>query len=411
MSRRILLVCPEPLGHGRPAGVGIRFIEISRVLLHAGFEIMLLSPDGADAGGAPGRVVSPEALLDESRRSDAAIVQGHVANDFFAHAERLPTVVDMYDPYLIENLSYATTDQGIWTHDWNTTLHSLRRGDFFLCSSDRQRAYYLGWLAAIGRINPKTFERDATLDSLIDVVPFGVPPSRAIPDKSLDRPAILFGGIYDWYDPILAIEAVARAAETIPGLSLTFVSHPNTAATPQSKFAQANAFVEEQGLRDRIVFREWFSYENRADIYDEHVAALLTFPRSLETELSFRTRILDYLWGGLPVFSSPASGTDEILHRYEAGVVLPSARPDDVASKIVSVLSEPALHHTLVEGTQRFVSDYQWADLAEPLVAFCQNPRIDEYATRFVRLDANATASKPPLASRAIRRLRRMLPR
>ena len=29
---RALLVCPEPLGHKQPAGVGIRFLEMARVL-------------------------------------------------------------------------------------------------------------------------------------------------------------------------------------------------------------------------------------------------------------------------------------------------------------------------------------------------------------------------------------------
>ncbi len=411
MNRRILLICPEPLGHGRPAGVGIRFIELSRVLSLEGFELAVLSPDGASVGEARGRALSPEALAEESREADVAIVQGHVANDFFAHAARIPTVIDMYDPYLIENLSYAATDEGIWAHDWNTTLNSLRRGDFFLCASSRQRAYYLGWLAATGRINPRTFEDDPTLDSLLAVVPFGVPAPRAIPEKSLDSPAILFGGIYDWYDPILAIEAAALAAQELPGLTLSFVSHPNAAVTPQSKFGQAKAFADRMRLHDTVRFREWFSYESRAEVYDRHVAAMLTFPRSLETELSFRTRVLDYLWGGLPVLSSPAAGTDELINRYEAGGVLTSDQPADVARRIVTALTDAAGYRSMVEGTQRFVSDFQWSDLAEPLIAFCRDPKIDEHAERFVRLDGSSNVSRPPLSRRLIRRFRRILDR
>ncbi|MBW3671513.1 MAG: hypothetical protein KY432_07550 [Acidobacteria bacterium] len=410
MSRRILLICPEPLWHGRPAGVGIRFIEISAALSRAGFEVVLMSPDGAEARAASGRSLSPSAIAEESRRAEVAVVQGHAANDFFAHAERVPTVVDMYDPYLIENLSYAASDEGIWAHDWNTTMNSLRRGDFFLCSSTRQRAYYLGWLAALGRINPGSFADDPTLDSLLEVVPFGVPAPRAIPDKSLDLPSILFGGVYDWYDPILAIEAAALAAKEIHGLSLTFVSHPNAEVTPQSKFGQAKAFVDRNRLHDTIRFREWFSYEGRAGIYDDHVAAMLTFPRSLETELSFRTRVLDYLWGGLPVFTSPAAGTDEIIHRYQAGVVLGANAPE-IASHMVSMLKDRATYRTLVEGTQRFVSDYQWSDLASPLVEFCRNPRIDENAERFVRLEATAQTRRPSLARRVVRKFRRTIDR
>jgi len=42
---RVMLVCPEPLGHRQPAGVGIRFLEIERVLRAGGHEVTLLSLD------------------------------------------------------------------------------------------------------------------------------------------------------------------------------------------------------------------------------------------------------------------------------------------------------------------------------------------------------------------------------
>jgi len=90
---RVLLVCPEPLGHGQPAGIGIRFLEIEKVLKADGHAVTLLSPP-----------VAPEELA--RAEADVAVVQGHIANDFFAHARPMPTVVDLYDPFIIENLHY-----------------------------------------------------------------------------------------------------------------------------------------------------------------------------------------------------------------------------------------------------------------------------------------------------------------
>src|SRR5438128_997196 len=63
-------------------------------------------------------------------------------------------------------------------------LDQLRRGDFFLCASQRQRDFWLGMLAAAGRVNPYTFAADPVLRRLIDVLPFGIPddaPQRARP--------------------------------------------------------------------------------------------------------------------------------------------------------------------------------------------------------------------------------------
>ena len=72
---RVLLVCPEPLGHGHPAGVGIRFLEMQKVLEADGHPVTLLSPP-----------VTAETFLQHSNDADVAVVQGHIANDFFAHA-------------------------------------------------------------------------------------------------------------------------------------------------------------------------------------------------------------------------------------------------------------------------------------------------------------------------------------
>jgi glycosyltransferase involved in cell wall biosynthesis len=407
-ERNVLLVCPEPLGHGRPAGVGIRFIELARVLQRAGFRTHVLSPDGAAPGDSTGGPLSPESIRDASLAATVAIVQGHAANDFFAHALEIPTVVDLYDPYLIENLSYSVAAEEIFSHDWTTLMSSLSNGDFFLCASRGQRAFYLGLLTASGRVNPASFSSDPTLDTLIDVVPFGVPPARTVPEKSLSSPAILFGGIYDWYDPLLAIDAVALASREIPGLSLTFVSHPNAATTPQLRYANAVEHVRRLGLGEQVSFSEWFSYSERAEVYDRHTLALVTFPRSIETELSYRTRVLDYLWGGLPVLTSPATGTDEILSRYDAGIVI-GDDPREVADRLIATLGDPMLYRSLVKGTQRFVGDYQWQNLAAPLLDFCRHPRIDTSRKQWSTIQSELALPPPSLARKAVRRLRRLL--
>ena len=48
---RVLLVCPEPLGHRQPAGIGVRFLEMAGVLRADGHQITILSPDGGTVEG------------------------------------------------------------------------------------------------------------------------------------------------------------------------------------------------------------------------------------------------------------------------------------------------------------------------------------------------------------------------
>ena len=367
---RALLVCPEPLAHKQPAGIGIRFLEIERVLRAEGHEVTLLAPDDG--------AITPERLEQLTAASDVAVVQGHIANELFAHGRPIPTVVDLYDPYIIENLHYfAARGAEVFAHDHATLMQSLWRGDFFLCASEAQRLFYLGAMLAVGRLNPITFQSDPHFDSLLAVAPFGVPPPRAgAAPRDLEVPRVLFGGIYDWYDPISAIEAIAIARQKLPRITLTFNTHPNPELTPQGKAADAREYVRRKSY-DFVRFEPWVQYNQRAEYYDRFAVALLTFPQSIETDLSMRTRIFDYLWGGLPVVSSSAPGTDDVLERYGAGVVVSTSSALDFADAIVNVVRHEHVH--MSEGAQRFAADHQWSRTLQPLVEFVRAPRADEH--------------------------------
>lgn len=403
---RVMLACPEPLGHGQPAGIGIRFIEIARVLRDDGHELTILSPDGGAIEGCRAAVLSGETLRSASERSDVAVLQGHIGNAFFQSARPIPTVVDLYDPYIVENLHYfSERGDEVFRHDHATLMMSLREGDFFLCASEAQRHFYLGLLLAAGRLNPILFDRDPRLESLLAIAPFGVHAAPEPSSRSLDEPAVLFGGIYDWYDPVTAIEAVAIARRSIPGMTVTFTRHPNPGITPQGKLADAIAHAKKQGY-DFVRFEPWAPYEQRDRFFGRFALALLTFPQSVETDLSMRTRVYDYLRAGLPIVTSPAPGTDEILLRYGAGSVVDSSDGEDFARELVAILSNPSRHASMSDGGLRFVGDHHWRLTLEPLRAFCRSPRIDETKRAF----APSPSPAPPAPRRSIlARIRRRL--
>lgn len=388
---RVLLVCPEPLGHGQPAGIGIRFTEMARVLREDGHAVTLLSPDSG---------LTPQSLLERSTESDVAVVQGHVANDFFAHAKPIPTVIDLYDPFIVENMHYFASRGGeVFAHDHATLLHSLMRGDFFLCASEAQRLFYLGALLAVGRMNPLVFESDPHLDSLVRIAPFGVHPERPHVARDTRAPAILFGGIYDWYDPLLAIDAVALVRREIPGATLTFTRHPNPDITPQGKLAEAMRHARDLPW---VRFEPWVAYENRAEFFERFALALLTFPQSIETDLSMRTRIYDYLWSGLPIVTSSAPGTDEILERYGAGIVVAADDAESFATAILSVFA--SRYDAMQRATRDFVREHQWSQTLAPLRALVNAPRVDPAKDAFA-VSLQVPEQRPTLLQRIRRRI------
>ena len=168
----------------------------------------------------------------------------------------------------------------------------------------------------------------------------------------------------------------------------------------QGKLADAMAYAKKHG-HAFVRFEPWAPYEQRAEFFERFALALLTFPRSIETDLSMRTRVYDYLWCGLPIVTSSAPGTDELLLRYGAGAVV-DANPEN---EIVAILGDRARYESMVDGARRFVLDHQWDRTLAPLRAFCRAPRMESTKDAFA--SRPALVPRPPsILDRLKRRLR-----
>jgi glycosyltransferase involved in cell wall biosynthesis len=129
--------------------------------------------------------------------------------------------------------------------------------------------------------------------------------------------------------------------------------------------------------------------------------ALITFPRSLETDLSMRTRIYDYLWCGLPIVSSSAPGTDEILTRYGCGIVVGEDSPATFADAIRRVDREH-----MARGAAQFVEEHQWDRTLAPLRAFVREPRAERTKESFAQQPSISARPPATILDRLKRRLK-----
>ena len=181
----------------RMAGIGIRYLELARRLPRRMGSRSSWSrprsprrpPRSLGLGGAEVRRFERGRLARDPRRTATrAVAQGQLANDLVLELPELPVAIDLYDPWLIENLSYTgTLGLDPYRNDHATWVLQMSRGDFFLCSSEEQRTFYLGFLTALGRVNPERMRAIRTSQSLIAPVPFGVPdelpPHRPVPAR------------------------------------------------------------------------------------------------------------------------------------------------------------------------------------------------------------------------------------
>lgn len=392
---RVLLLSPERI---RPsmAGVGIRFTQMARVLASSGdHEVTLGIPnDPREAPRSPGvRVVaySGENLTDLLRSSQAVVLHGHISDAVFDCGVERPTVVDLYDPFPIENLSYFTAlGDEPFRRDRAVLLRQLRHGDIFLCSSDEQRLFYLGLLFSVGRLNPQLYLEDMELRGLIRVVPFGIsqesprgdePVLRGVvPGIGADDPVLLFGGIYDWYDPLLLLRCLPVLLEEFPELRVIFCSNPNPESTPQGVYAETMETSREKGWLGRhVFFVPWVPFESRAGLYLEStVAAVLHRPR-FETEISLRTRVLDHLWAGVPTVITEGGTMSRLMAEEEMGRVVPEGDEIALEEALASLLRAPEERERIRDNGKRWAAAHGWEKVLEPLSDFLAAPRRDPY--------------------------------
>jgi glycosyltransferase involved in cell wall biosynthesis len=406
---RALLLCPEP-GRAAMAGVGIRFFEMARHLSRR-HEITLGFPnDPAELPPLAGvRLVQYQGanLADLARAAEVVVLHAHVSNLYFDQGVERPLVVDLYDPFAIENLNYfRELGDRPYRHDRATLERQLRQGDLFLCSSPEQRLFYLGMLYAWGRLNPETYFADFTLTNLVREVPFGVYPSGTaggapasrpllrgvVPGIGAEDPIVFFGGIYDWYDPMRLLAILPALMARFPDLRVVFSAHPNADSTPQATYAEVLAVAREAGWLGRhVFFVPWVEAESRFGLYREStVAAVLHRPR-FEAEISMRTRVLDFLGAGLPVVATAGGATSRLLEEERMGLVVPEGDDAALTAALAELLGSEQRRAGLAARGKEWAARHGWATVLAPLADFLEQPRIDPHKHRYP-----ADALRPP---------------
>lgn len=391
---RILIVSPDTFGR-KMGGPAIRAWEMAKRLAQL-TDVRLVSIKGSAPMDADFAVlaVDDDQLRDEVDGADVVIAQGEV---FALHPWLIDSdvviVADVYDPLHLEVLESAK-DEGSegrsflvrYCVDMLTT--QLRRADYIICASEKQRDLWLGHLGALGRISPEIYDVDPSLRCLIDVVPFGV--SADVPEQTRhgirgtiegigpdDKIILWGGGVYNWFDPLTLIRAVHLISEKHPEVKLYFLgmTYPNPAVRASTMAAAAQQLAEDLQIAGTQVFfnTDWVDYDDRIDYLLDADVGVSTHFEHIETAFSFRTRILDYLWAGLPIVATEGDGFASLIRDNELGAIVPA---EDVDA-LVAALEDLLFHGDsaqLRENVRAFGRRLEWDRALAPLIEFCLDP-------------------------------------
>jgi glycosyltransferase involved in cell wall biosynthesis len=420
---RIVYHCEDVVG-ARMAGPGIRAVELARRLA-ARHEVTLVAAGAETLSGEPFRSGNLSALA----FADAFVTQGFGFPVTKLARFRGRLVLDLYDPVQLEQLARygpnASDDERVGLVVLRHRLQMLiRRADHVLCASAPQRALWLGWLGAVGRLNPEALDGDPEARRLLAVVPFGLPeapPTRAgsplresIGAAADDRVALWTGGLWDWMDPALAVRAAGLVQKRLPRFRLALLagSRPGnpdmrmTAAASEARAAASEAHAaaasEPRSARGEGIhfIDRWIDYADRgAWLLDADLAVSAHKP-SLEAELAFRSRLLDCLWASLPVACTAGDVLAAEGERQGWARLAPAGDAQALAEALLA-FCDPAKNERARAAAREVAARRTWQASADVLLDLLE--RSSPPRQQMSRTPALAAA----FARKAMRKLRR----
>jgi glycosyltransferase involved in cell wall biosynthesis len=398
--KRVLVVSNDYVGETM-AGPGIRYYHFAKELGKR-FDVTLMTPNEANVDLEGVRFLhaarlSHRAYKELLKRFDVVVAQrlGPREMRFLAESEQR-AVYDLYDPLMMENLplfSSMAGPRGQGDAAYRLTNLSQKMavatGDAFICASERQRDLWLGMLAACGRIDLEEYERDRTLRTLIDVVPFGLEAERPRATKQVlrgvvpgirenDKLLLWGGGVWSWLDPLSVIRAVKTLSARRDDVKLVFlgVDHPNPDVARMAMTEEATALSRNLGVLDRFVFFQpgWVPYRERASYLLEADLGVSAHFDTVETRFAFRTRLLDYFWAGLPVVTTRGDVLSDLVETRRLGRTVEFGDVDGWARAISELLDDSEEYHRAQANVERVRWDFTWPRVVEPLATLVSAP-------------------------------------
>jgi len=420
-AQAILVITGDPIG-AKLSGPGIRAWHMAHALAQSHDVTLLSMSDVDDTLSVDVRLVHVDAgdfkaFAGWEQWADVIIFQGHALEVFpVLQTSSKHLIADIYDPMHLEQLEQA---KHLATAQWEKQVadatsaiqHQLEVADYFVCASERQRHFYLGQLTTLGRVTPAVYATDPHLERLIGVIPFGLPDTDPQKGKGMlrgvvpgidkgDAVLVWSGGIYDWFDPLTLIRAVAELANKKPTVKLFFMgtAHPHPGVPEMPIIASARQLAEELGVAGRHVFfnDSWVDYHERQNFLLDADGGVSTHHSHIETTFSFRTRILDYLWASLPMVVTEGDHFAELVDARGLGATVPANDVPALADALEKVLFDKTFRSEAIRALEEVREEYRWSQVLAPLVGHVADLNSGSVPQKATRVRYSPVRRRPP---------------
>ena len=368
------------------SGPGSRLWEISQALKRKGHKITIAELSHEKDYTKEGVKFidwDTQRLKNIDKEFDVAFLPLSVyMNQYFDRINKIPTIVDLSTPIAIEAMAHSIGDKDkFFLNDGLLpTFKALENGDYFICSNNAQKYFYLGMITLLGINN---FNTD--LIQIAQLAPKKVKKgkSKSILAKHVgkNKKILLFmGGLYSWYDyktPILAMEKVIKKQKNVV---LVFVGalNPNIPELTKENYNNAKNLAKSLDLLDKSVFFiDWVNASDRASVYAESDLAIVTSQDTTESVISYRMRIIDYLQANLPIVCTRNDELSTFIEKQKLGETISIKNANELADKIITIFSRKSLISNYQKNIQSYIeTEFNIDNTMEPLHNFCQKPEF-----------------------------------
>jgi glycosyltransferase involved in cell wall biosynthesis len=404
---KLLLITHESVSE-KMAGPSIRAWELARALGAHGVPVILATPFPSMRSSENVEIrqfswENADSLISLIDLADAVMAIGpvlaRVVHVLGAPVSK-PTIVDVYYVPEIEQVMLELSSQRydfdmtqVYLDDLSVYLH---QGDFFVCALEKQYDFWLGALLASGRINAKNLGRNYSVNRLIDLVPMGIPddPPAIISEQQKfkgivpginEKDKVLYwgGGIWEWMDPIILMEALKLINQERDDVRVVFGALQHYDHSIVARMTVSDRLMDwidrENWLGKYIFFQDWIPYDLRGSyLLDADLGVSLSV-ETMESRYAIRARLLDCLWASLPCVLTRG---DEIASRLETYGLAKLITPGDVSGLAQAILSmlDTGVREAGRTRAAPYLADMKWSNVVQPLLNYLHHPYLADDA-------------------------------
>jgi glycosyltransferase involved in cell wall biosynthesis len=309
-------------------------------------------------------------------------------------------VLDMYTPLAVEIFEAfpeapAALLRRMHRRVVRWTIAQLSHADFIVCTGAAQRDLWLGTLNAAGILDSERVRNDPDCRGIIDFVPMGVPITEPVatgrplrdrlPAVKPDDFLLLWTShILAWQDPQTLLHAMKRLFVEDPSIRLVFLGTGLPRPAGRSSWLdpaavrtrETFALAESLGLRDRNVFflSDRIPYRDIGGFYKDADAGIATYPASLETRYCLGTRLLDFVWAGLPMIVSGMGLQRDFVEGHGIGIFSPANDAEALADAILRMKNWVRAEAFPADRFAAARNALAWPAVTAPVARFCRAP-------------------------------------